>query len=43
MMDNLKAVGAYFPIPNPKADRTIKKYDPSNLAEQGSFGPGDQE
>lgn len=43
MMDNLKAVGGYFPIPNPKADRTIKKYDPSNLAEQGSFGPGDQE
>ena len=43
MMDHLKAVGGYFPKPNPKADPTIKKYDPYNPADQGSFGPGDQE
>ena len=43
MMDHLKAVGGYFPKSNPKADPTIKKYDPHNPAEQGSFGPGDQE
>ena len=43
MMDHLKAVGGYFPKPNPKADPAIRKYDPHNPAEQGSFGPGDQE
>ncbi|MGE0760138.1 MAG: sulfatase [Pirellulaceae bacterium] len=43
MMDHLKAVGGYFPKPNPKADSTMKKYDPHNTADQGSVGPGDQE
>lgn len=43
MMDHLKAAGAFFPKTNPKADPTIKKYDPHNSADQGSFGPGDQE
>lgn len=43
MLDHLKAVGGYFPKPNPKADPQIKKYDPHNPADQGSFGPGDQE
>ncbi|MFZ5833025.1 MAG: sulfatase [Planctomycetota bacterium] len=43
MMDHLKAAGAYFPKPNANADPTIKKYDPANPADQGSFGPGDQD
>ena len=43
MMEHLKAVGACFPKPNPKADPKIRKYDPHNPADQGSFGPGDQE
>lgn len=40
MMERLKAVGGYFPSPNPQADAKIKKYDPRNPAGQGSFGPG---
>ncbi|MCA9190160.1 MAG: sulfatase [Planctomycetales bacterium] len=43
MMDHLTAAGAYFPKPNPNADPEIQKYDPSNLADQGSFGPGAQD
>jgi arylsulfatase A-like enzyme len=43
MMERLKAVGGYFPKANPKADPKIKKFDPHNPADQGSFGPGDQE
>lgn len=43
MMEQLKAVGAYFPKPNPKADPKIRKYDPHNPSDQGSFGSGDQE
>jgi arylsulfatase A-like enzyme len=43
MMEHLKAVGACFPKPNPKADPKIRKYDPHNPADQGAFGPGDQE
>jgi arylsulfatase A-like enzyme len=43
MMERLKAVGAYFPKPNPKAGNKIRKYDPHNPSDQGSFGPGDQE
>jgi arylsulfatase A-like enzyme len=41
MMDHLKAVGGCFPKPNPNADPNIRKYDPANTADQGSFGPGD--
>jgi arylsulfatase A-like enzyme len=43
MMERLKAVGGYFPKPNPNVDPKIKKYDPHNPADQGSFGPRDQE
>ncbi len=43
LMDHLQAVGGYFPKPNPKADPAIKKYNPQNPADQGSFGPGDRE
>jgi len=43
MMTRLKAVGAYFPKPNPNADPNYKRYDPNNLSEQGSTGPGYQE
>jgi hypothetical protein len=43
MMPCLKAVGGYFPKTNPKADPKIKKYDPHNPTDQGSFGPGGQE
>jgi len=35
MMDRLKAVGGYFPKPNPNADPKAKRYDPSNLSDQG--------
>jgi hypothetical protein len=35
MMERLKAVGAYFPKPNPTADPKAKRYDPHNLADQG--------
>ena len=43
LMEQLKSVGAYFPKPNANADPSIKRYDPSNLEDQGSFGPGDTE
>ena len=35
LMNGLKAVGAYFPKPNPAADPKAKRYDPANLADQG--------
>jgi len=35
MMERLKAVGAYFPKPNPSADPKAKRYDPSNLLDKG--------
>jgi arylsulfatase A-like enzyme len=38
MMDRLKAVGGYFPKPNPKADPKAKRYDPNNLSDQGEGG-----
>ena len=38
MMDHLKAVGGYFPKPNPNADPKVKRYDPNNLADQGEGG-----
>ncbi len=38
LMDGLKAVGAYFPKPNPNADPKAKRYDPTNLADQGEGG-----
>ncbi|MDP3069858.1 MAG: sulfatase [Opitutaceae bacterium] len=38
LMDGLKAVGAYFPKPNPNADPKAKRYDPANLADQGEIG-----
>lgn len=43
LMEQLKSVGAYFPKPNANADPSIKRYDPSNLDDQGSFGPDDTE
>lgn len=43
LMEQLKSVGAYFPKPNASANPNIKRYDPSNLDDQGSFGPGDTE
>jgi len=38
LMDGLKAVGAYFPKPNPNADPKAKRYDPSDLADPGEGG-----
>lgn len=38
LMDRLKAVGAYFPKPNPDADPEVKRYDPNDLADQGEGG-----
>ena len=38
MMDRLKAVGGYFPKPNPNADPKTKRYDPNNLADKGEGG-----
>ena len=38
MMERLKAVGGYFPKPNPKADPKAKRYDPNNLSDQGEGG-----
>ena len=38
MMTRLKAVGGYFPKPNPNADPKAKRYDPNNLADQGEDG-----
>ncbi len=38
LMVGLKAVGAYFPKPNPNADPKAKRYDPANLADQGEGG-----
>ncbi len=38
LMTGLKAVGAYFPKPNPNADPKVKRYDPSDLADQGEGG-----
>jgi arylsulfatase A-like enzyme len=38
MMDRLKAVGGYFPKPNPNADPKAKRYDPNNLSDQGESG-----
>lgn len=38
LMDGLKAAGAYFPKPNPNADPKAKRYDPSDLADQGEGG-----
>ena len=38
LMDRLKSVGGYFPKPNPKADPKAKRYDPSDLADQGEGG-----
>jgi arylsulfatase A len=35
MMDRLKAVGGYFPKSNPNADPNARRYDPSNLSDQG--------
>ena len=37
-MDGLKTAGAYFPKPNPNADPKAKRYDPTNLADQGESG-----
>lgn len=40
MMGQLKAVGGYFPKPNPAADPKAKRYDPNNLADKGDgFDP----
>ena len=38
MMARLKAVGGYFPKPNPNADPKAKRYDPNNLSDQGEGG-----
>ncbi len=38
LMSGLKAVGAWFPKPNPNADPKAKRYDPANLADQGEGG-----
>jgi len=38
MMDRLKAVGGYFPKPNPNADPKAKRYDPNNLSDKGEGG-----
>ena len=43
MMDHLMEAGAHFPKQNPNADPKIKKYDPANPVDQGSFGPDDHE
>lgn len=37
-MAHLKAVGGYFPKPNPRADPKTKRYDPSYLADKGEVG-----
>ena len=38
MMERLKAVGGYFPKPNPNADPKTKRYDPNDLSDQGEGG-----
>lgn len=38
MMERLKAVGGYFPKPNPNANPKAKRYDPSNLSDPGEEG-----
>lgn len=38
LVNGLKAVGAYFPKPNPSADPQATRYDPANLADQGASG-----
>lgn len=38
MMTRLKALGGYFPKPNPNADPKDKRYDPNNLSDQGEGG-----
>ncbi len=38
MMERLKAVGGFFPKPNPNADPKAKRYDPNNLSDQGESG-----
>lgn len=38
LMDGLKAAGAYFPKLNTNANPKAKRYDPSNLADQGEGG-----
>ena len=38
MMARLKAVGGYFPKPNPNADPKAKRHDPNNLSDQGEGG-----
>lgn len=38
LMDRLKAVGGYFPKPNPLADPKARRYDPNNLSDQGESG-----
>ena len=38
LMEKLKAVGGYFPKPNPNADPNARRYDPANLSDQGEGG-----
>lgn len=38
MMTRLKAVGGYFPKPNPNANPNAKRYDPNNPADQDAAG-----
>lgn len=38
LIERLKAVGGYFPKPNSNVDPKAKRYDPSNLADQGERG-----
>jgi arylsulfatase A-like enzyme len=41
LVNQIKAVGGYFPKPNPDADPNAKVYDPSNLSDQGEGGGAD--
>ena len=41
LMDEIKAVGGYFPKPNPNADPNGKRYDPGNLSDQGNSSGDD--
>jgi arylsulfatase A len=38
LMNQIKAVGGYFPKPNPNADANAAIYNPNNLSDQGDGG-----
>lgn len=37
LMNQIKAVGGYFPKPNPNADPKAKRYDPNNVGKENSL------